>query len=84
MRPVRTVSLFDSKDMLKDRIAKGERVSIESQWGIKAFNIFDHAFELTEHQRAGRWRLLVAAAVRRSRSRAAAAAAPQPQLPDCM
>ena len=51
MRPVRTVSLFDSQNMLKQRAAKGENVSIESQWGTKAFNIFDCAFELTETKR---------------------------------
>ena len=51
MRPVRTVSLFDSEEMLKQRCAKGDAVSIESQWGIKAFNTFDYAFELTETKR---------------------------------
>ncbi len=51
MRPVRTVSLFDSQDTLKQRVAQGADVSIESQWGIKAFNIFDYAFELTETKR---------------------------------
>ncbi len=44
MRPVRTVSLFDSQDMLKQRIAKGENASIESQWGISTLNMFDYAF----------------------------------------
>ena len=47
MRPLRTVSLFDSQDMLKQRVAQAETVSIESAWGIKAFNNSDCAFELT-------------------------------------
>jgi len=51
MRPARTVSLFNSKDMLRQRDAQGEQVSVESQWGIKAFHIFDHTFELTETKR---------------------------------
>ena len=52
MRPVRTVSLCDSMDILKQRAeASGVTASIESQWGIKAFNMFDHAFELTETKR---------------------------------
>ena len=51
MRPVRTVSLFDTVSMLKQRINKGFNVSIESQWGIKSFNTFDCAFELTETKR---------------------------------
>ena len=37
--------------MLRQRDAKGEHISVESQWGIKAFHIFDHAFELTETKR---------------------------------
>ena len=51
MRPVRTVSLFDSKEMLMQRAERGEPVSIEAQWGIKAFNTFDYAFELTQTKR---------------------------------
>ena len=51
MQPLRTVSLFDSMDMLKERAVKGDTASIESQWGMKAFNMFDHAFELTETKR---------------------------------
>ena len=51
MRPVRTVSLFGSQNMLKQRVAKGENVSIESQWGIKVFNICDCSLELTETRR---------------------------------
>ena len=51
MRPVRSVSLFDSKDMLMERFAKNQAVSVEEQWGIKAFNEFDYAFELTETKR---------------------------------
>ena len=31
-----------------ERFAKNQAVSIEEQWGIKAFNEFDYAFELTE------------------------------------
>lgn len=51
MRPVRSVSLFDTPAMLKERFEKGEGVSIESQYGIKSFNIYDYAFELTETKR---------------------------------
>ena len=51
MRPVRTVSLFDTKDMLMQRAERGDPVSIEAQWGIKAFNTFDYAFELTQTKR---------------------------------
>ena len=48
MRPVRSVSLFDSKEMLMERFAKNLPVSIEEQWAIQAFKEFDYAFELTE------------------------------------
>ena len=51
MRSVRTVSLLDSHDMLKQRATQGVHVSIASQWAIKAFNDFDYAFELTETKR---------------------------------
>ena len=51
MRPVRSVSLFDTKDMLMERIGKNQAVSVEEQWGIKAFKEFDYAFELTETKR---------------------------------
>ena len=51
MRPVRSVSLFDTKDMLMERLAKNQAVSVEEQWAIKAFNEFDYAFELTETKR---------------------------------
>ena len=34
-----------------ERFAKNQPVSIEEQWGIKAFNEFDYAFELTETKR---------------------------------
>ena len=51
MRPVRSVSLFDSKDMLMERFAENQAVPVEEQWGIKAFNEFDYAFELTETKR---------------------------------
>ena len=51
MRPVRSVSLFDTKDMLMERFAKKQAVSVEEQWAIKAFNEFDYAFELTETKR---------------------------------
>ena len=51
MRPVRSVSLFDTKEMLMERFAKNQAVSVEEQWGIKAFKEFDYAFELTETKR---------------------------------
>ena len=51
MRPVQTVSLFDSQKNVKPRVAQGGRVSIESQWAIKAFKDFDCVFELTETKR---------------------------------
>ena len=51
MRPVRTVSLFDTKEMLMQRAERGDPISIEAQWGIKAFNTFDYAFELTQTKR---------------------------------
>ena len=51
MRPVRTISLFDTKEMLMQRAEKSEVVSVEAQWGIQAFKSFDYAFELTETKR---------------------------------
>ena len=51
MRPVRTVSLFDTLEMLVERAAAGDEISTEAQWGIKAFKQFDYAFELTETKR---------------------------------
>ena len=51
MRPVQTVSLFDTSEMLKQRVVKGGTVSIEAQWAIKAFKDFDCVFELTETKR---------------------------------
>ena len=51
MRPVRTVSLFDTKEMLMQRAEHSDTVSVEAQWGIQAFKCFDYAFELTETKR---------------------------------
>ena len=51
MRPVRTVSLFDTKEMLMQRAEQSDMVSVEAQWGIQAFKCFDYAFELTETKR---------------------------------
>ena len=51
MRPVRSISLLDTKEMLLERITSGQEVSSEAQWGIKAFKDFDVAFELTETKR---------------------------------
>ena len=51
MRPVQTVSLFDTSEMLKHRVAKGGKASIEAQWAIKALEDFDCVFELTETKR---------------------------------
>ena len=51
MRPVRTVSLFDAKEMLMQRAEHGDMVSVEAQWGIQAFKCFDYAFELIETKR---------------------------------
>ena len=51
MRPVRTVSLFDTKEMLMQRAEQSDSVSVEAQWGIQAFKSFDYAFELTETKR---------------------------------
>ena len=50
MRPVRTVSLFDTKEMLMQRAETGDPVSIEAQWGIKTFNTFDYAFCAHTHK----------------------------------
>ena len=43
MHPVRTVSLFDTKEMLMQRIEHGDMVYVEAQWGIQAFRCFDYA-----------------------------------------
>ena len=51
MRPVRTISLFDTKEMLMQRAEQGDVASVEAQWGIQAFRCFDYAFELTETTR---------------------------------
>ena len=51
MHLVHSVCLFDSQDMLKQRVIQGMTVPIESQWAVKAFNDFDYAFELTETKR---------------------------------
>ena len=51
MRPVRSISLFDSKEMLLDRIGKGQQILIEEQYAIKAFALCDYTFELTETKR---------------------------------
>ena len=51
MRTVRATSLFDAKQMLPQRCAKGDAHSVETHWGTHAFNLYDYAFELTETER---------------------------------
>ncbi len=50
-RPVNAVSLLDTKEMLRARIAKAQRVSVEAQDAIKVSQQFDIAFERTATKR---------------------------------
>ncbi len=51
MCPVRSVSVFGTKEMLMRRVEKDGDASVEAQRGIKAFGLFAYAFKLAETKR---------------------------------
>ena len=50
-RPVKALSLLDTKEMLLNYLDAGRKVSVEAQHAIKVFQDFDFVYELTQTKR---------------------------------